>query len=301
MATVLRLALLLCVWGALAQDFMTEGPEKLRRMEERLKALEETVQKLSILVEQLQKESKDLKPGQSVAQCKPLPTIPNGDVTEAPDGMSLTVECARFYKLIGPEHVTCVEGRWSKLPECKVAQCKPLPTIPNGAVHEAPDGMSLTVECAQFYQLIGPEQVVCVRGRWSKLPECKVAQCKPIPTIPNGDIHEAPDGMSLTVECARFYQLIGPEQVTCVRGRWSKLPECKTRCKLDPKMLHYYSERYMEHGTEESFFCDTFSRVHIKCEDGTAYYRGLIPVYKGRLAAAERLEYTTLQSDWKDL
>ena len=88
METVLWLALLLCVGGALAQDLMLpsiniieelgklrrmeerlkamEGTmqsqsvlsEQLRRMEERLKAMEETMQKLSILVEQLQKESK---------------------------------------------------------------------------------------------------------------------------------------------------------------------------------------------------------------------------------------------------
>ena len=60
--TVLRLALLLCVWGALAQDFMSpnvniiEELGKLKNMEERLKTVEETVRNQRVLVEQLQKE-----------------------------------------------------------------------------------------------------------------------------------------------------------------------------------------------------------------------------------------------------
>ena len=110
--------------------------------------------------------------------------------------------------------------------------------------------------------------------------------------------------MELTVQCADHHTHIGPERVWCVERKWTELPACKgqfhlllnklneesvnelnlcdllllsfstARCKLDPKMTYYYSERYMEHGTEESLFCSALRKVHIKCEDGTAFYRG---------------------------
>ncbi|KAL6489740.1 hypothetical protein MHYP_G00000850 [Metynnis hypsauchen] len=61
-ATALLSALLLCAWGALAQEFMSpsvnivEELAKLKNMEERLRTLEETVQNQRVLMEQLQKE-----------------------------------------------------------------------------------------------------------------------------------------------------------------------------------------------------------------------------------------------------
>uniref|UniRef100_A0A3B4CI22 C1q domain-containing protein n=1 Tax=Pygocentrus nattereri TaxID=42514 RepID=A0A3B4CI22_PYGNA len=66
-ATAVLSALLLCVGGALAQDFMSptvnimEELGKLKNMEERLRTLEETVQNQRVLVEQLQKENEDRK------------------------------------------------------------------------------------------------------------------------------------------------------------------------------------------------------------------------------------------------
>ncbi|KAL7876681.1 hypothetical protein AOLI_G00116440 [Acnodon oligacanthus] len=66
-ATALLSALLLCAWGALAQEFMSptvnimEELAKLKNMEERLRTMEETMQNQRVLVEQLQKENGALK------------------------------------------------------------------------------------------------------------------------------------------------------------------------------------------------------------------------------------------------
>ncbi|KAL6489743.1 hypothetical protein MHYP_G00000880 [Metynnis hypsauchen] len=125
-ATALLSALLLCVWGALAQEFMSpsvnivEELAKLKNMEERLRTLEETVRHQRVLMEQLQTENGALKTTVETMQatleslesskagrkCGDLPTIEHGDATEAPDGLVLTVRCAQFYKLEGPKEVS---------------------------------------------------------------------------------------------------------------------------------------------------------------------------------------------------
>ncbi|XP_017558981.1 coagulation factor XIII B chain-like [Pygocentrus nattereri] len=142
-ATAVLSALLLCVGGALAQDFMSpnvnimEELGKLKNMEERLRTLEETVQNQRVLVEQLQKENgalkttvetmqaklESLESSKPVRHCGDLPIIEHGDVTEAPDGLALTVRCAYLHKLNGPAEVKCVDRKWTQLPACK-APCK---------------------------------------------------------------------------------------------------------------------------------------------------------------------------------
>ncbi|XP_017558980.1 complement factor H-related protein 2-like [Pygocentrus nattereri] len=156
-------ALLLCVGGALAQDFMSPNmnimeelgklknmEERLRTVEEQLRTMEGKMQNQNTLVEELKKENGALKttvetmqatleslqsskPGSSdvpstaaifrVRHCGDLPIIEHGDVTKAPDGLALTVRCAYLYKLDGPAEVKCVDRKWTQLPACK-APCK---------------------------------------------------------------------------------------------------------------------------------------------------------------------------------
>ncbi|XP_036452566.1 complement factor H-related protein 2-like [Colossoma macropomum] len=185
-ATVLQSALLLCVCGALAQDFMSptvnimEELGKLKNMEERLRTMEETVQNQRVLVEHLQKENEALK---------------------------TTVEM-----------------------------------------------MKATLESLQ---------------------SIKSAFCGDHPTVENGDVMEVLRGMVLTVQCAALYKLEGPEEVRCVKGKWSDLPACKAPCRLDQSKFHHPEREYMQHGEISRFMCpSSFIRVHVKCDNGRALYRG---------------------------
>lgn len=55
----------------------------------------------------------------SVSSCGPHPIIEDADVTELPGGKEIKVQCKKFYKLKGPETVSCVDGKWTALPVCK--------------------------------------------------------------------------------------------------------------------------------------------------------------------------------------
>ncbi|KAL7879402.1 hypothetical protein SRHO_G00016560 [Serrasalmus rhombeus] len=149
-ATAVLSALLLCVGGALAQEFMSPNvnimeelgklknmEERLRTVEEQLRTMEGKMQNQNTLVEELKKENgalkttvetmqatlESLQSSKAVRHCGDLPIIEHGDVTEAPDGLALTVRCAQLYKLDGPAEVKCVDRKWTQLPACK-APCK---------------------------------------------------------------------------------------------------------------------------------------------------------------------------------
>ncbi|KAL6489744.1 hypothetical protein MHYP_G00000890 [Metynnis hypsauchen] len=107
-ATALLSALLLCAWGALAQEFMSpsvnivEELAKLKNMEQRLRTMEVMLQNQRVLVEQLQTENGALKTTVETMQatleslqslkaafCGDHPTVENGDVTEVLGGLVL--------------------------------------------------------------------------------------------------------------------------------------------------------------------------------------------------------------------
>ncbi|XP_034159433.2 complement factor H-like isoform X3 [Pangasianodon hypophthalmus] len=54
-----------------------------------------------------------------VSICGSQPFIENGDVTILPGERELKVQCQRFYKLQGPEKISCVNEKWTELPVCK--------------------------------------------------------------------------------------------------------------------------------------------------------------------------------------
>ncbi|XP_036452563.1 complement factor H-like isoform X4 [Colossoma macropomum] len=270
--TVLQSALLLCVCGALAQEFMSPNvnimeelgklknmEERLRTMEERLQTMEEKMQNQNTLVEQLKKENGALKTTVETMRAKleSLQSIKAGS-SDVPSGPVIS----------------------------HVDECGDYPTIKNGNLYV--DQYALTFWCYPPYKLRGPEQVMCFSGQWSEVPICEVESdvhsgpvpshvrnCGDLPTIEHGDVTEDQDRRVLTVQCAAFYKLEGLEEVRCVNRKWSDLPVCKAPCRLDQSKFRFPQDKYMQHGEQDWFFClSSLSYVDVKCDNGRALYRG---------------------------
>uniref|UniRef100_E1BFN5 Sushi domain-containing protein n=1 Tax=Bos taurus TaxID=9913 RepID=E1BFN5_BOVIN len=85
-------------------------------------------------------------------------------------------ECIGNYDLFGEIHVVCLNGTWTKPPQCK-GKCGPPPTIENGDITSLlksvyPPGVIVEYRCQAYYELRGNRNVVCQNGEWSEPPKC---------------------------------------------------------------------------------------------------------------------------------
>ncbi|KAL7879416.1 hypothetical protein SRHO_G00016700 [Serrasalmus rhombeus] len=211
------------------------------------------------------------------------------------EGETITYLCKEGYEFEGKSKSTCTKSTWDHTPKCapkaegpsfsRVTECGAYPSVNNGKLDIS--DFALTFRCYPPYELRGPPQVMCLRGHWSEVPVCEeksddsyrpeyshVRHCGDLPIIAHGDVTEAPDGLSLTVRCARLYELDGPAEVKCVNRKWTQLPACKAPCRLDRSKFKYSKKEYMRHGEEDWFYCTAVSTVQVKCDNGRALYSG---------------------------
>ncbi|ELR49368.1 hypothetical protein M91_10285, partial [Bos mutus] len=85
-------------------------------------------------------------------------------------------ECIGNYDLFGEIHVVCLNGTWTKPPQCK-GKCGPPPPIDNGDITSLlksvyPPGVIVEYRCQAYYELRGNRNVVCQNGEWSEPPKC---------------------------------------------------------------------------------------------------------------------------------
>lgn len=88
-------------------------------------------------------------------------------------------ECIGNYDLFGETDVVCLNGTWTKPPQCKDSKgkCGPPPPIDNGDITSLlqsvyPPGMIVEYRCQAYYELQGNRNVVCRNGEWSEPPKC---------------------------------------------------------------------------------------------------------------------------------
>ncbi|KAI4578080.1 hypothetical protein MJG53_010935 [Ovis ammon polii x Ovis aries] len=88
-------------------------------------------------------------------------------------------ECVGNYDLFGEIDVVCLDGTWTKPPQCKDSKgkCGPPPPIDNGDITSLlqsvyPPGMIVEYRCQASYELQGNRNVVCRNGEWSEPPKC---------------------------------------------------------------------------------------------------------------------------------
>ncbi|XP_059798853.1 complement factor H isoform X1 [Balaenoptera ricei] len=95
------------------------------------------------------------------------------------NGERVHYECIRPYDLFGAVDVICLNGTWTKPPQCKDSQgkCGPPPPIDNGDITSFPapvypPGSTVEYQCQSYYELQGNRQIVCQNGEWSEPPKC---------------------------------------------------------------------------------------------------------------------------------
>ncbi|XP_057582211.1 complement factor H isoform X5 [Hippopotamus amphibius kiboko] len=95
------------------------------------------------------------------------------------NGERVRYECIRPYDIFGEVEVMCLNGTWTKPPQCKDSQgkCGPPPAIDNGDTTSFPSqvyppGATVEYQCQSFYELQGNRRIVCRNGEWSEPPKC---------------------------------------------------------------------------------------------------------------------------------
>nr|XP_058904515.1 complement factor H isoform X3 [Kogia breviceps] len=95
------------------------------------------------------------------------------------NGERVHYECIKPYELFGEVDVMCLNGTWTKEPQCKDSQgkCGPPPPIDNGDTTSFPapvypPGSKVEYQCQSYYELQGNRHIVCQNGKWSEPPKC---------------------------------------------------------------------------------------------------------------------------------
>ncbi|XP_032322680.1 complement factor H-related protein 1 isoform X1 [Camelus ferus] len=108
---------------------------------------------------------------ENAALQNPKPRYQSGD--------RVRYECLKPYDLFGDVEVTCLNGTWTKPPQCKDSQgkCGPPPPIDNGDITSFPlpvypPGSTVEYQCQSYYELDGNRNVICRNGEWSEPPKC---------------------------------------------------------------------------------------------------------------------------------
>ncbi|XP_066235989.1 complement factor H-like isoform X1 [Saccopteryx leptura] len=166
-------------------------------------------------------------------------------------GDVLKFTCRNRDKIVGPDSIQCYNFGWSpNLPTCKAAvkPCGPQPQLPNGNSIDTPKeeyehGEVVEYACNPRFLMKGSRKIQCVDGEWTALPSCieENSTCGDIPEIDQGYaiFHDPPfhHGESVEFNCTEEFTVIGHRSITCIKGRWTKLPQCIAtnklkRCKL---------------------------------------------------------------------
>ncbi|XP_055966550.1 complement factor H-like [Sorex fumeus] len=106
--------------------------------------------------------------------------VTRNDMGSYPPGTRVYYECEKPFKLYGESgEVQCLNGFWTKPPQCKdsVGKCGPPPSIENGdttsyQVGEYAPESKVDYQCQAHYVLQGDRTIVCRNGQWSEPPRC---------------------------------------------------------------------------------------------------------------------------------
>ncbi|XP_054432537.1 complement factor H-like isoform X1 [Pteronotus mesoamericanus] len=206
-------------------------------------------------------------------------------------GDVLKFSCRHRLKLVGPDSVQCYSFGWSPdPPTCKeeVSPCGPHPELPHGHAADTPreeykHGEVVEYACGPRFLLKGSKKIQCVDGRWTPLPQCveENSSCEDIPAVDHGSIdsHAPPyhHGESVDVSCRKGFTMTGHRTVTCIRGKWTQLPQCiatgHVKTCISPKSDDYEITQSDMGSSEDSmkvnYMCRrTSERKHSVCVNG---------------------------------
>ncbi|XP_037351999.1 complement factor H-like [Talpa occidentalis] len=221
--------------------------------------------------------------------CGDIPDLPNGLVEDAAPpyhhGDSVQVSCREAFTLIGHSSATCINGRWSQLPECietdALEKCKPEKPFANDPnlsnMTEFNHNYNVSYDCKGKS---GKKYAICINGKWDPKITCteEVPKqfCPPPPQIRHAEDMTTTvnyqDGERISLLCKENYLIQGGEEIMCKDGRWQSIPQCveKKPCPQLPHIEHgtiqlsnsseerkvTLGPKTYPHGTKLSYICD---------------------------------------------
>ncbi|KAG8518873.1 Complement factor H, partial [Galemys pyrenaicus] len=220
--------------------------------------------------------------------CEDIPALANGLVeNDAPSyyhGDSMQVSCSEEFTLVGHSSVTCINGRWSQLPECvatsELEKCKPLRQVaiePNlSEKTEFDHNNNVSYKCRGKSE---SKYSICINGKWDPEMNCTEVPkqfCPPPPQILHAEAMTTTvnyqDGERISILCEENYLIQGGEEIVCKDGKWQSIPQCveKLPCLQLPHIEHGTIQLSREseksevtlgpktypHGTKFSYICD---------------------------------------------
>uniref|UniRef100_A0A8C7XJ78 Sushi domain-containing protein n=1 Tax=Oryzias sinensis TaxID=183150 RepID=A0A8C7XJ78_9TELE len=151
------------------------------------------------------------------------------------EGSQLRYECKEGHNTEDgktQESISCRAGWWmtplpcsrvSKYSGTPVENCGEFPIVENGLVEKS-EPLALRVRCQHYYELYGPEKVVCYNNnKWSVIPTCKANYCS-VNTDDYSDIIPAgvkfiTNGEKIELECKNLFYFTSFRVVRCINGK----------------------------------------------------------------------------------
>ncbi|KAM3915772.1 coagulation factor XIII B chain [Leptodactylus fuscus] len=149
--------------------------------------------------------------------------------------------CKENYSVKGSEIIQCYSFGWDPQPpicEERKNKCAPPPSPANSILLSNPtlhrNGDKAHYDCDHNYKLIGPEQIQCENGQWTTPPSCvelkQKIKCDKPPQIEYGTaimrLEVYHSGDVVQYKCSDGYDMQGPKEITCKKGKWPEPPKC---------------------------------------------------------------------------
>ncbi|XP_059934913.1 complement factor H [Mesoplodon densirostris] len=157
------------------------------------------------------------------------------------NGERVHYECIRPYDLFGEVDVICLNGTWTKTPQCKDSQgkCGPPPPIDNGdttsfPARVYPPGSTVEYQCQAYYELQGNRNIVCQNGEWSEPPKCLDACVIPEEMMKKHNIQ-----LKWRRDKKLYSKTDDTIEFTCKRGYYPRTPDYTFRTTCQEGKLAY--------------------------------------------------------------
>nr|KAF6279699.1 complement factor H related 3 [Myotis myotis] len=116
--------------------------------------------------------------------------------------------------------------------------------------------------------------MVCGEGGWLHLPTCfkSADKCGPPPAISDGDITSFPSegyppGSRVEYQCQAYYELRGPQYVTCSYAKWSEPPRCIEPCVISEEIMNEKNIQ-LKRKDNKRYYVKTGDTVEFMCKSG---------------------------------
>ncbi|XP_059533635.1 complement factor H-related protein 3-like isoform X2 [Myotis daubentonii] len=176
-------------------------------------------------------------------------------------------------------YITCLQNGWSAQPRCIKLCDMPIFENATALITGRPfrPNDTLDYQCLDGYENRDGStkgSMVCGEGGWLHLPTCfkSADKCGPPPTISDGDITSFPlegypPGSRVEYQCQAYYELQGPQYVTCSSAKWSEPPRCIDPCVISEEIMNEKNIQ-LKGKDNKRYYVKTGDIIEFMCKSG---------------------------------